>query len=78
MKTKIIITSMICSLFFGCATHGLTHQQLIDTQKLLLKSKDKNKLIAFYRNHLDEESQFKVELIKIYLEQKDLESAKIY
>jgi tight adherence protein D len=62
-------------LISGCTT---VNNQLDTKEQLLIGSGDSQKLIEFYKANIQSDSVYKVKLVNLYLDLKDIKSAELY
>lgn len=79
---KKIITPLLLTLIItGCtnnATNNDSHQNIVMKESLLISANNELKLIEFYKNNIDIDPSYKVKLVNLYLDQKDIRSADLY
>nr|WP_135455275.1 tetratricopeptide repeat protein [Vibrio echinoideorum] len=75
MIRKYILVIIFLVFFSGCAT---VNNQLNTKEQLLLGSGDSQKLIEFYKANIQSEPEYKVKLVNLYLDLKDIKSAELY
>lgn len=62
-------------LFSGCTS---VNPELDTKEKLLLGSSDKQKLVEFYKSNLQNNPDYRVKLVNLYLDMNDVKSAELY
>ncbi|OED81309.1 pilus assembly protein TadD [Vibrio splendidus] len=72
---KYILTVIMLVLISGCTT---VNNQLDTKEQLLIGSGDSQKLIEFYKANIQSDSVYKVKLVNLYLDLKDIKSAELY
>ncbi|PMG17748.1 pilus assembly protein TadD [Vibrio splendidus] len=72
---KYILTVIMLVLISGCTT---VNNQLDTKEHLLIGSGDSQKLIEFYKANIQSDSVYKVKLVNLYLDLKDIKSAELY
>ncbi|MHC6529216.1 tetratricopeptide repeat protein [Vibrio proteolyticus] len=72
---KWLIALLTVSLFSGCAT---VDTELQTKEKLLIGSGDNQQLVEFYKSNLHSVPEYKVKLVNLYLDMKDVKSAELY
>ncbi|MGF1849003.1 tetratricopeptide repeat protein [Vibrio lentus] len=75
MIRKYILTVIMLVLISGCTT---VNNQLDTKEQLLIGSGDSQKLIEFYKANIQSDSVYKVKLVNLYLDLKDIKSAELY
>ncbi|MCW4440438.1 tetratricopeptide repeat protein [Vibrio splendidus] len=75
MIRKYILTAIMLVLISGCTT---VNNQLDTKEQLLIGSGDSQKLIEFYKANIQSDSVYKVKLVNLYLDLKDIKSAELY
>ncbi len=75
MIRNFVLSVIVLVLFSGCST---VNNQLDTKEQLLLGSGDSQKLIEFYKANIQSEPEYKVKLVNLYLDLKDIKSAELY
>nr|WP_286300027.1 pilus assembly protein TadD [Vibrio sp. FE10] len=75
MIKKYILTVIMLVLISGCTT---VNNQLDTKEQLLIGSGDSQKLIEFYKANIQSDPVYKVKLVNLYLDLKDIKSAELY
>ncbi|MGD8110218.1 tetratricopeptide repeat protein [Vibrio sp. TRT 17S01] len=73
---KKFLGVLLCvGLFSGCTS---VNPELDTKEKLLLGSSDKQKLVEFYKSNLQNNPDYRVKLVNLYLDMNDVKSAELY
>ncbi|MGD8170571.1 tetratricopeptide repeat protein [Vibrio sp. TRT 21S02] len=72
---KILGLLLSVGLFSGCTS---VNTELATKERLLLGSGDDEKLVEFYKSNLQNEPDYRVKLVNLYLDMKDVKSAELY
>lgn len=75
MIRKFVLAIIVLVLFSGCTT---VDSQLDTKEQLLIGSGDSQKLVEFYKSNIQSDPVYKVKLVNLYLDLKDIKSAELY
>ncbi|MFM2642916.1 CDC27 family protein [Vibrio chagasii] len=75
MIKKYLFITVLFALLSGCTT---VNNQLETKEQLLIGAGDSQKLIEFYKANIQSDPIYKVKLVNLYLDLKDIKSAELY
>ncbi|MDO6542902.1 tetratricopeptide repeat protein [Photobacterium sanguinicancri] len=75
-RYKIIIPIIL--IISGCSTALEADKELQTKENILISSNDKTQLVQFYKQNLKEDDSYKLKLVKVYLDLRDVKSAELY
>ncbi|MGF1798872.1 tetratricopeptide repeat protein [Photobacterium swingsii] len=75
-KYKVIISLVF--IIGGCSTTLEADKELKTKENIIISSNDKVQLVQFYKQHIKEDDSYKLKLVKVYLDLRDINSAELY
>ncbi|WP_064604972.1 tetratricopeptide repeat protein [Photobacterium sp. J15] len=78
MDKKYRVLFPVIAALAGCTSTGAGNSDLDSKEGLLLSSNEKAQLVQFYKDNLKNNENYKLKLVQVYLDMKDIKSAELY
>ncbi|WP_299014181.1 pilus assembly protein TadD [uncultured Photobacterium sp.] len=78
MHNNLKVVIPIVFALSGCVSTGGANSELESKESLLISSNETAQLVQFYKDNLKENASYKLKLVQVYLDLKDVKSAELY